>query len=209
MDLYGKGQSAVMIRIGVLEDFEDQPVAVTEPVRGLTWTSGGPRVTTEEAHSGSKSVLLKGTSWPNLPQCSLLPETKYRLEAWYKPLPYTHEERAAAEKKHKRSIGKVARAYMKGDFYEWSPHSRKWIVQQQTNVVTSEQADWQRVSLEFTTPKWDPFINVVFVVEDGKAYLDDFQLIRLGGAEAPPAARDGFVFQGRSIQLLLRERRTM
>jgi len=184
MTLYGKGQSAVMIRIGELEDFEKQPVPVTEPVRGLVWTSGGPRITTDQARSGKQSLFLTGTAWPNLPQCSLLPETKYRLEAWCKLATYTDEERAAFEKKHGRPPDAVVRAFIKGDFYEWSPHSREWILEQQTNVVTSEKEGWQQVFLEFTTPKWDPFINIVFVVENGKAYLDDFRLVRLGAAAA-------------------------
>ena len=97
-----------------------------------------------------------------------MPETRYRLEGWYKVL---------------GDGGKAARAYIKGDFYEWSPHSRKWILEQQTSAATSEKDGWQQVSLEFTTPKWDPFINIVFVVEDGKAYLDDFRLARIGGRD--------------------------
>jgi hypothetical protein len=48
-----------------------------------------------------------------------------------------------------------------------------------TNTVTEAKAGWQKVSLEFTTPKWDPFLNVVFEVRDCKVYLDDFSLTRV------------------------------
>jgi hypothetical protein len=35
---------------------------------------------------------------------------------------------------------------------------------------------WQKVSLEFTAPKWGAFINIVFVANACTAYMDDFSL---------------------------------
>jgi hypothetical protein len=164
MQMPTMGGPGVFIRFGRVEDFEDQPIPLDRPTRGLCWTSGGPSISTDEAHSGNKSLFLKSTSWPNLPQVSLKPNSTYRLEAWFKV------------------EGQGARAYMKGDFYEWSPHTGKMLVLQQTSPVEAGQG-WQRSFLEFTTPAWDPFINIKFVVEGGgTAWLDDFNLIRLGDA---------------------------
>ena len=58
------------------------------------------------------------------------------------------------------------------------PHARTWLVEQQTNTAPGGKG-WQKLSLEFTTPKWDPFIDVVFHAEGGIGYLDDFCLKRL------------------------------
>ena len=161
MKLNNQGQTAVIIRIGDLEDFEDQPVDLTRPLRGLVWTSGGPRLAADEAHSGKQSLLLERTAWPNLPQVSLEPNARYRLEAWLKV------------------EGEGAEAYVKGDFYEWSPHSRNWLREQQTTHAKAGEG-WTHVVLDFDTPDWDPFINVVFCVEgDGRAWLDDFRLSRI------------------------------
>jgi hypothetical protein len=165
MTLNEEGRRAVMIRIGVLEDFEDQPVDLTRPVRGLCWTSGAPKVTTDAARSGKQALLLEKTSWPNLPQVSLEPNARYRLEAWLKV------------------EGDGTTAWLKGDFYEWSPHKRTWLKEQKTNTVQAGLG-WVRSVLEFDTPAWDPFINIVFCVGgEGKAYLDDFQLVRV---DTPP-----------------------
>jgi hypothetical protein len=36
---------------------------------------------------------------------------------------------------------------------------------------------WKRISLTFTTPKWDPYIDLRFVAAGkGKAYFDDFSI---------------------------------
>ena len=84
---------AVVCRIGQTEDFEDQPVAMTEPIRGLAWTENPPVVSRVHAHSGSRSLRLKG-NWgtndprvfiePDIPQISLRPNATYLLEAWLK-----------------------------------------------------------------------------------------------------------------------------
>ncbi len=197
MTLYGsENEKGVMIRIGGVEDFEDQPVSVTRPVRGLTWTSGGPDVVTDRARSGDHSLLLTGRSWPNLPQLSLHPETTYRLEAWMQVVPLTAEQIAARKARDQARRDKAIRkgktpppekdwddlqpaAWIAADYYEWSPYSNKWLRRMKTNTVTADKSGWQKVSLEFTTPAWDPFCNVVFEVRDCKVYLDDFSLTRL------------------------------
>ncbi|MFP4052647.1 MAG: hypothetical protein ACLFV7_02155 [Phycisphaerae bacterium] len=66
-------------------------------------------------------------------------------------------------------------AYIEGDYYEWSPHSGQMVVKQRTDVARPSDR-WQHVKLEFTSPKWGPFINVGFVAKNCTAYFDDFRL---------------------------------
>ena len=58
------------------------------------------------------------------------------------------------------------------------PRARTWLVVQQTDTAPGGKG-WQNVSLGFTSPKWDPFIDVVFHAEGGTGYLDDFCLKQL------------------------------
>jgi hypothetical protein len=195
MKLIPVGKEAVIIRIGTKETFEDQPIALTEPVRGLVWTSNEPKLTDRDSYSGKKSLIIKGTEWPNLPQVSLLPNRKYRLEAMFKVKNLTGEERLEHRRQHDLkaardrragqqvepyvALKKYAEAYITGHLYEWTPHDKKWLVRQQTSVASGQNSDWQKVELEFTCPKWDAFINIVFVVDSGWAYMDDFSLMRV------------------------------
>lgn len=157
-------KSTVTIRIGRVEDFEDQPLAADRPVRGIINTTGMRLA--DGGRSGLKSLLVKGRVWPNLPQIALEPESRYRLEAWFRVAPGKLREE-----------GPEPQAWIQADLYEWSPHTQKMDVEQETNRVGP--GDWQKVSLEFTTPTWDPFVNIVFHCENGEAHLDDFQFVKL------------------------------
>jgi len=158
MDVAFQDQQAVQIRIGRPEGFEDQPLPLTTRVRGLTFVGGGgPDITDRQAHSGKRSMVVKGKVWPNIPQLVLKPNATYRLEAWIKVADASSDD---------------AKAYILGDLYEWSPHSGEMVVKQKTGAATP--GDWQKVSLEFTAPKWGPFINMVFIAEGCTAYVDDF-----------------------------------
>jgi hypothetical protein len=67
-------------------------------------------------------------------------------------------------------------AYIKGDFYEWSPHAGPMLTRQRTNVATTGTEDWQKIELDFVSPAWGPFINIVFAADNCTAYVDDFIL---------------------------------
>lgn len=196
MQLIQKDAKDVIIAVGEMEDFEDQPKSLAKPHRGLAWTSNSPKISRDEAHSGKQSLYLTGTSWPNLPQVSCRPNARYRVEAWYKLVPWTDEEKAAAKAKDAaqreklKAAGKplppeidwdnaTAEAYITAHMYEWSPYSSEWLVKQETTRARADRQGWQKVELEFDTPAWDPFVNIVFVVNNGKAYLDDFALVRI------------------------------
>ena len=59
------------------------------------------------------------------------------------------------------------------------------LLQQRTSSVKAGEG-WGRAVLEFTTPEWDPFINIVFVLEgEGRAWMDDFSLMEAAQAPAP------------------------
>jgi hypothetical protein len=180
------------VRIGITEDFEGQPFSLTNAVRGMIWTSGEPPISTNVAHSGKQSLTIAGRVWPNLPQVILKPETRYRMEAWFHVVPWTEaekatiREKAAKEREQKKAKGQPVgaetdagdvppRAWIDGDLYEWSPHVGPMLVKQRTTDATGAK-EWERVELEFTTPKWDPFINIVFQTKGCRAYMDDFRL---------------------------------
>ena len=66
--------------------------------------------------------------------------------------------------------------HIKADYYEWSPYADKMVEMQMTNKAKPEGDDWQHVVLDFTTPKWGPFLNLTFVSKNCTAYGDDFCL---------------------------------
>jgi len=198
VDLIEEGRADLVLAIGEVEDFEDQPVALTEPRRGLVWTARSPELVEGDAHSGDKAIRFSGRSWPNLPQVSLVPGRTYRLEGWFKLEPWSAEEIADRQAKDARRRAKLAAegkelppekdwddlhpaSWIQGDFYEWSPHSGKMLVKQRTDVATATDGTWQHVTLDFTAPDWGPFVNIVFHARDCHALLDDFALREIDG----------------------------
>lgn len=190
-------QQRVQMRIGAVEDFEDQPLPLTTSLRGLYSTGGGPPISEEFARSGRKSAVIEGRFWPNLPQVPLEPGRRYRLEAWFKVVPWSAERLRQEEEKERARVEKARQqgrpiepfpgfgapgAYITGHLYESSPHQNVWVVEQQTNVARPGGSEWQEVSLEFTAPDWAPFINIVFHAQACTAYMDDFCLRPLGPA---------------------------
>lgn len=193
--LIQRSAKSLIVKIGAVEDFEDQPVALTEPARGLVWTARHPEIVEGVAHSGDHSIKFTGRSWPNLPQVSLKPNTKYVLEGWFKVEPWTDEEWDAAKRKDARRREKLAekgktlpaqidwdaakrdaKAYIRGDFYEWSPHTGEMVVKQTTTHATPDKDGWQYVKLDIDSPDWGPAINIVLHADHCTAYLDDFAL---------------------------------
>jgi hypothetical protein len=181
----------VIIRIGETEDFEDQPLPLTEPRRGLVWTSGEPPIVHGQARSGTRSLEIRGRQWPNLPQVSLRPGIPYRLEAWYKVRPFTAEELVAAQTREDAARAKAVtagrtpapatdwtklspRAWIAADTYEWSPYASPMIDRYRSSEATP--GEWQRVVLDIDAPAWGPFLNIAFVCEGGVALLDDVRI---------------------------------
>lgn len=203
-------QTCVIIPLNEKVSFEDQPQSATLPRVGLAFTNN-PIIATDQAHTGSRSLMFKGQCWPTLPQVALSPNHRYRLEAWLKVVPIDettakaeHAKRIEnAAKNHEKAVEKAKKAgkeapkapaeipyvppqdstaFVQADLYEWSPHTPDRALRQTT--TNAKAGDWQQVELEFTAPAWAPFVDIRFTVTAGAtAYLDDFAFVDLGLAK--------------------------
>jgi hypothetical protein len=208
VDLIQREAKSIVIRLGRVEDFEAQPVPLTEPARGLVWTSGGPPLVAGAGRGGGTALLISGRQWPNLPQVSLIPGRRYRLQAWFKLLPWDAARVAAERERDAVARAKLAkegkplpapvewerllpRAYVRGDFYEWSPYADPMVVEQTTAPVATADGAWHESVLVFTAPQWGPNINLSFHAEDGDALLDDFALTPIAPAREPGGPGEG------------------
>lgn len=195
MKLLHQGEKKFMMRLGVREDFEDQPLPIDQRWRGMPW---GGEIVEGTARSGNKSLKFTGRCGHGDPQLVLRPNTQYRIEAWMKVVAWTAQERAAAEAKAKADIEKQRQkkpdtpafaglpepeAYILGCYYEWTPHSNQWIGEPLKSQVLTPSDQWQKVTIDFVTPKWGPFIDVAFHGVSCTVYLDDF---RFGIVEGLP-----------------------
>lgn len=201
MKLLHGGEHKLMIRFGVLEDFEDQPLELTTRQRGMPW---GAQVTDQYARSGRKSITFSGQSGHGDPQIALKPSTHYRLEAYVRIADWTAEQRKADDDAQREKIEKAKKAaeeaekrgktprpvpefkpagpagvYLRGWTYQWSPHVNKPVEVYKSNVATVGEGkpEWQKVSFDLTTPKWAPFIQLSFHADYCTAWLDDFRFV--------------------------------
>ena len=156
MDLMHRGERKLMLRLGSLEDFEAQPLPIDGRERGMMW---GGQLTQETAHSGKQALKFTGACGHGDPQLALKPGARYRIEGWMKV-----EGPPEAE------------GFIVGRYYEWTPHNRERIGDPIQTGAVKGGAGWQRVSVDFTTPPWGPFIDTKFTVSAGATgYLDDFK----------------------------------
>jgi len=150
-------------------------------VRGLVW----PNL--------PQLVLKPNTKYRMSAWIKVLPATEEQKAAmkaaWPKQVEAmrkTHEKKMARLKKEGKDAEVMefkepaytetgpAEGYITGNFYEWTPHSNQWVLEQATNKV-KEGEGWKEAVLEFTTPKWGPFIDPRFVCSNGgTALVDDF-----------------------------------
>lgn len=166
-------KSAVMIRLGITEDFEDQPLPLTTTTIGLTrgfWEEDFI-IDSAVAWSGQRSLRIRGLPDDTLsgskqhfiryPQVALKPNTRYRITAMVRT---AHPE---------------VHAWISADTYEWTPYDPGRLERHKTMLINS--TTWRRAQLEFKTPAFDPFIDVRFrVVGDGDAWFDDFRFHEVG-----------------------------
>ncbi|HUT33132.1 MAG TPA: carbohydrate binding domain-containing protein [Planctomycetota bacterium] len=164
MEFLHAGEHKLMIRFGVLEDFEDQPLELTTRQRGMPWSA---EVTDKFARSGKKSITFTGTSGHGDPQIALKPSTRYKVEAWVKVVELPAEQR--------KGPGEAA-AYLTGWTYQWSPHADKPVESFKSNIARPG-GEWQKIAFEFTAPKWAPFIQLAFHADNCTVCLDDFQFV--------------------------------
>ncbi len=206
--------NALVVRFGRAEDFEGQPVSVREPVRGMAFRGSEPDVTDEVAHSGSRSLALRGSRQPNSPLLTfqpdianipLRPNATYLLEGWLKVEDMSVSDRLAYRQAYEALVAKVraanarlegkdaektplpeyvapatrTRAWLTAEVCDWPHEKSRTMAVHKTTAATGDQPGWQKVSCEFTTPAWDPYVKISFSVHSGTAFLDDVTFKRL------------------------------
>jgi hypothetical protein len=147
----------LVLRIGRTEDFEDQPIAFSQPVRGLAWSeptapaasaqpargaarpeqTTPPKLLTDRGASGKKCLLIVGKTQPNVPWFSvtpdiqrirLRPDSKYTIEAMMKAEDLTAEDRGAYRQAYDDQAGKITLAgKTPPDFEPLAPHGEAWV----------------------------------------------------------------------------------
>jgi hypothetical protein len=197
--------AGLVLRIGAPENFEDQPVAFPQPIRGLAWSDPktAPKLLTGRGASGKKCLLIEGKTQVNVPQFSvtpdiqqirLRPDSKYTIEAMMKAEDLTIEDRRAYRQAYDDLAGKMT---LKGetppDFEPLTPHAEACVTAElyaftdggaapvSRHKSTAAKADnpaWQKVTLELTTPAYDTYLRVSFTCHSGTAMLDDFSLVQ-------------------------------
>ena len=162
-----KRKSGVMIPLGEEESFENQPLSIEHIGIGLTkgfWEKDF-LIDSTQAYSGTQSLRIAGKTAAELsktmegfiryPQIPLQPKTNYRLEVMAKT--------AAPDLK----------AWLEATTYEWTPYDTTRLARYRTNVAID--TTWQLLSLTFSTPNFDPFVDLRFKAEGkGDVLFDDF-----------------------------------
>jgi hypothetical protein len=178
-DRSGAG-GVIQIRLGRVEDFEDQPLPLSVPDHGIWYrpkaadTDQPMRsphwIVTDRAHSGKKSVKVQGLpeaevrSWVVDREC---PPAKFKCGgAWYKLSCWIYVEGADTEAYANVKDQLNRENYLK---YPGPGHGR-------TTPVTAGQ-DWVRVEDEFEARLDGGAVAIGFIVRGpGQAYFDDFEL---------------------------------
>ena len=165
-----RGETDLILRYGVLETFEDQPLPLTQSVPGMRCTGAfGVRLSEEHAHSGRKSIVINGNSDPNhrgwssqYPQSSFDQNAVYELDCWI------------------RVEGNDTRASLAVELYWGNWHHHERFAKYETDAAETS-GQWRKVSLTIDTAphRFDPFFDLRFrVIGPGKAYFDDLYLRR-------------------------------
>ena len=156
------GEKNVMVRLGIPENFDDQPLSMDTPQRGLwTW---GLEVGGEHVRSGTKALRLKGVEKIDgntgrfiAPFVPLDSAATYQLSAWVWVEGGANATFFICSGEPKLEVGPM--------------RSRS------TNRV-GPKAEWQEVSWKITgRGNIDP--RLVLIGKDAKAWVDDFSLIKL------------------------------
>lgn len=195
MTLLHKDERGVLLRIGRLEDFEDQPLSLGGRDRGHPI---GGAISTEQARSGKKSLRFSGAIGPGSPTLCVRPGRRYRLEAWYKVVDWTPEQRKAAEdalrEKIKQAAEAAERAKQRGRqpgavpafkplgpaeagirmaFQQWAGGK---VAPERFEAKVGPSAEWQHLAIDFLAPKWGPALGIAFYATNCTVYMDDFRL---------------------------------
>lgn len=193
----------LVIRLGRTEEFEDQPLPLDKPVRGLVWSKSTtpPRLLTTRGASGKKCLLIAGATDTNVPEFGVAPDiqrihlrpaTTYRIEAMMKSADLTADERRAYRDAYDNMAAKMkakdetppdfeplyphAEAYVTANLHDSPSPDARVVARHRTTVAKADNPAWQKVEIELLTPEYDTYLRVGFVCHSGTAMLDDFSL---------------------------------
>ncbi len=155
------GDRAVMIRLGVPENFDDQPLAFDTVARGLwTW---GLEVNGQHARSGKLALLVKGVEKADgntgrfiAPFIPLDGSATYLLEGWVW-----------------LEGGTDARFFIcSGDV------QAEGAMKHRSTARVAAKGEWQKVSWQFSG-RGNVDLRFVTLGKDAKAWIDDFSFTKL------------------------------
>ncbi|MGD0896647.1 MAG: hypothetical protein ABR915_02350 [Thermoguttaceae bacterium] len=155
------------------EDFEDQPLSWNTPANGIVYDNSGmpAKLTDKVAHSGKKSLQVKGVLWEKVmtsfttkekPPARFQPKARYRVECWIKV--------EGADTEAFVSLHMIGQTRDPQAINRW-----------RTESVTA--GDWKKVSYGVTMPPDGLAIILGFCCAGGgTAWFDDFKIEELGPA---------------------------
>lgn len=195
MEVLHKGESKLMLQMGVLDDMEMQPLPADGRLRGHPLNG---TVVEGDAHSGRKAVRITGRSGVGSPTLCVKPNMTYRLEVWMKAVPLSAEEKVAEEARRRGEIERISKAaeaakakgkappavpefvavgdpeaFMTVQYQEW-PGGRKQG--EPVKATVRKPGGWEHLVIEFDTPAWGPALDIQFVAKDCSVLMDDFKL---------------------------------
>ena len=168
------GRTGIIIRIGQVENFDDQPVSLSQPIRGATGVYS-LKLSNKHARSGSKSLVFDGMPFDAkgrykerggflpLPQVRLQPHTSYEFSAWVR----LEQEGMAAS--------------LTADTYEWTPHTDERLQRIESEVVRKPRV-WTKITARIDNGASDIYSDLRFRIRgDGRAWVDDVRFVPVDG----------------------------
>lgn len=193
--VFDKNNRSLQVRLSG-EGFEDQPLPLMTPHRGIRyhWPAVPAEVSTEHAHSGRRSLAVKGFPrdqlkdgrFPNTPAAEAPPTSihhaRYKLECWVKVVgegteafigtygPGFSTKKEVGNPWHVRRPGEESRTV--------NPVGR-W-----RTPSLGPSDEWQKITMLFKGPRWGRRLVLGFAaIGPGTAYFDDFNIKYLGPAQ--------------------------
>ena len=201
--VFHENDRALQVRLDG-EGFEDQPLSLMTPHRGIRyyWQSVPGRVSTDFAHSGKKSLAVKGFPrelmkdgrFPNIPAAEAPPTSihhaRYKLECWVKVVGRDTEAFIATY-----GPGFTVNEEVGNPWFVRRPNEEPKTVNPMGKWRTPPvgPGDWSKITMVFKGPRWGRRLVLGFAaVGPGTAYFDDFSIKYLGPIPPGSAALELF-----------------
>lgn len=158
MNLKYQGTSIGVLPIGVVADFENQPISIDTFMPGL-WDSRFSISPEGKGYEGGKCLMLTGTASPITPNLLLKHVgSPYKLEAMMK-------------------VEGSGSAHISAVTKEWSSvrNADNRFTYYYSDTATAGEG-WKEIAIEMDAETFDPFLSLIFHVENATAYIDNFSL---------------------------------